>query len=325
VRCIVRDLKHFTRGDEESLELIDVRVVLESSISVAFNEIRHRAELVRELGDVPPVYANKARLGQLFLNLLINAAQALEEGRASRNQITVRTGQTEDGSAVVEVFDTGPGIAEELQDRVFDPFFTTKPVGEGTGLGLSICHNIVTSAGGTIGFAPSDTGTCVVVTLPQARDEQLPAQPVELAPLVESPAEEEAGSARILVADDEPAVARALKRALSRYEVEVVADGAAALEKWRENPFDLMFCDLMMPGLMGSDVYVALEQDGQGFHERLVFMTGGAFTAEARQFLEDVPNETIEKPFDVPAIQALARRMVCDLRAAREASIQRGA
>ena len=80
-----------------------------------------------------------------------------------------------------------------------------------------------------------------------------------------------------------------------------------------------------MPGLMGSDVYVALEQDGQGFHERLVFMTGGAFTAEARQFLEDVPNETIEKPFDVPAIQALARRMVCDLRAAREASIQRGA
>jgi CheY-like chemotaxis protein len=133
------------------------------------------------------------------------------------------------------------------------------------------------------------------------------------------------GDVRILVADDEPAVARALKRALKEYDVEVVADGASALAKWAEASFDLMFCDLMMPGLMGSDVYAALRADGRGFHERLVFMTGGAFTAEARQFIEDVPNELVEKPFDVPAIQALARRLVTDLRGGHAASMQQGA
>ncbi|MEC9466196.1 MAG: PAS domain S-box protein, partial [Myxococcota bacterium] len=312
VRCIVRDLKHFTRGDEESLELIDVRAVVESSISVAFNEIRHRAELIRQFDEVPLIYANKARLGQLFLNLLINAAQALDEGRMTRNQIWVKTCKGPDGGAQIVVQDNGPGIDQSLRDRVFDPFFTTKPVGEGTGLGLSICHNIVTSAGGSIGFAPVDEGTSVVVTLPEAVADQVsPEAPGTLMPVA---VEEHHESARILVADDEPAVARALKRALSRYDVEVVADGAAALDKWNECPFDLMFCDLMMPGLMGSDVYAALRDDGRGFHERLVFMTGGAFTAEARQFLEDVPNTTIEKPFDVPAIQDLARRMVSDLR-----------
>ena len=128
---------------------MDVQRVIESSIRMAWNEIRHRAVLVKELGDVPAVDSNEARLGQILLNLLVNAAQAIPEGRAGRNEIRVVTGN--DGEWVrVSVTDTGVGIARDVLPRIFDPFFTTKTVGAGTGLGLSIVQGILENHGGSI-------------------------------------------------------------------------------------------------------------------------------------------------------------------------------
>jgi PAS domain S-box-containing protein len=150
VRRIVGDLKTFSRDGGEPLGSVDVRRVLESSMNLAQSEIAGRARLVKDLQAVPLVEASESRLGQVFLNLLLNAAQALPDGRAEENTIRVATRTGDAGQAIIEIRDSGTGIAPEILDRIFEPFFTTKPAGIGTGLGLSICQNIVTAFGGEI-------------------------------------------------------------------------------------------------------------------------------------------------------------------------------
>lgn len=307
VRLIVRDLKHFTRGDEESLERVNIHEVLESSINVAWNEIRHRGRLIKEFEEVPEVLGNKARMGQLFLNLLINAAQALDIEHSQEHEIHVSTSLMDNGMVLVAIRDSGPGIDPAIRDRIFDPFFTTKPVGEGTGLGLSICHNIATSMGGNIAFnSRVRKGTEVWVELPAQHKVAGPEELATMDAAVQTGADIRA---RILVADDEPPVARALKRALSQHDVVVVSNGKQALEAWDKEPFDVMFCDVMMPGLMGMDIYDALKEQGKGYHERIIFMTGGAFTPEAQNFLKEVENPNIEKPFNLKLVKSLALEM----------------
>jgi PAS domain S-box-containing protein len=150
VRKIVRGLKTFARDEAERRAVIAVAPVLELAINMAFNEIRHRARLVRKFGETPLIEADDARLGQVFVNLLVNAAQALPEGRSEANEICIVACTDHLGRAVVEFRDSGPGIPASVIERIFDPFFTTKPVGVGTGLGLSICKNIVNGMGGEI-------------------------------------------------------------------------------------------------------------------------------------------------------------------------------
>lgn len=138
IRKIVRGLKTFSRAEEEQRSITDVIPLLELSIDMTFNEIRHRARLVKDFRKIPRVEADEARLGQVFINLLINAAQALPEGDTAAHEIRLVTSTDMQGRAVIEVSDTGTGIPAEVVERIFDPFFTTKPVGVGTGLGLSI-------------------------------------------------------------------------------------------------------------------------------------------------------------------------------------------
>ncbi|HEY6722534.1 MAG TPA: ATP-binding protein, partial [Polyangiaceae bacterium] len=148
VRMIVKDLKAFSRSDEETRGPVDVHRVIDSSLRMAHNEIRHHARVVKVYGQVPLVEGNEARLSQVFLNLLVNAAHAVRDGQVDRNEIRVETKLRGAERVVVEVRDTGAGIAAHALPRIFDPFFTTKPIGVGTGLGLAICHRIVTALGG---------------------------------------------------------------------------------------------------------------------------------------------------------------------------------
>ncbi|MDP3939950.1 MAG: ATP-binding protein, partial [Deltaproteobacteria bacterium] len=147
---IVRDLRTFSRDGEDDLCPVDIHRVLESSINMARREIEKGARLVREFEPVPPVQATESRLGQVFLNLLMNAAQAMPENGSGKNELRVRTRLAGKGRVLIEIEDTGVGIPPENIDQIFQPFFTTKPVGIGTGLGLSICHNIVTTLSGEI-------------------------------------------------------------------------------------------------------------------------------------------------------------------------------
>ena len=307
MRDIVRDLRTFTRGaGEEKRGPVDVRRVMDASINLAWNEIRHRARLVKEYGDVPPVLATEARLGQVFLNMLVNAAQALEVGDAAENVIRVRTAIEPDGQVAVQVSDTGPGIPPEILDRIFDPFFTTKPVGLGTGLGLWICQGIVTSLGGqiTAESRPGEGATFRVV-LPSAVSVDRPSTP-EPPPAAPAP---DARRLALLVVDDESAIGRTLAIALAdEFEVTTATSGRAALAVLAGEPrFDVVLCDLMMPDVSGMDVHERIARERPELAKRFVFVTGGAFTERARKFVDEVGLPVIEKPFDLAKLPALLR------------------
>ncbi len=170
VAKIVRDLNAFTRIDTEPKEPVHLTELIEWSLDVAGAELRPRARVIRRFGNTPLVVASPVRLGQVFVNLLVNAAQALEVSRFDTNEIVVSTRTDGQGCAVVEIRDNGCGMTREVMERAFEPFFTTKPAGEGTGLGLSICHGITESLGGNIVFASErGKGTLARVSLPPER------------------------------------------------------------------------------------------------------------------------------------------------------------
>jgi two-component system, NtrC family, sensor kinase len=174
IRHVVSDLKMFARGEDMGASGADVVRAMEAALNIAMMELRHKAQLVKRLKAVPLVRGSEARLGQVFLNLLINAAQSIPEGAPDTHRVEVRLG-VEEQWVVVEVEDTGAGIPPELLQRIFDPFFSTKPAGVGTGLGLSICHGIVTELGGEITVRSSvGQGTCFQVRLPVVASRQHP-------------------------------------------------------------------------------------------------------------------------------------------------------
>jgi signal transduction histidine kinase len=308
VRDVTRDLKVFSRGDETRLGPVDVHAVLESSLRLARNEVRHRAQIVREYGEIPAVEANETRLGQVFLNLIVNAAQAIPEGEANRHEITVATRLETPTRVRVEVRDTGPGISDTALQRIFDPFFTTKPIGEGTGLGLAICHRIISSLGGEITVETQrGVGTAFRVSLPATT--QTHVEPADA--LVPARGEARARRARILVVDDDAMVGAALRRALeSDHDIVLCNRSHDALDHVsRGESFDLILCDLHMPEMTGMDLFRRLGRVAPDHAGRMVFMTGGAFTPAARAFLERVRQPRLDKPLDA----AVLRRMIEEL------------
>jgi signal transduction histidine kinase len=306
VRIVVRDLKLFSRADDEQHGPVDVRHVIDSALRLAWNEIRHRARLVKDDGNVPPVEANEARLAQVLLNLIVNAAQAIPEGDADRNEIRIATHLGEGDRVIVEVRDTGSGIPQEILGRIFDPFFTTKPMGMGTGLGLAICHRIVKSFKGDIMVVSTlGAGTTFSVSLPFAKAAHSASPP--LAAPVHS-----GRRGHILVVDDEPMVATIVRRMLrDEHEVVIAHSGREAADRVQGGErFDLIICDLMMPQMTGMDLQAELAGIASDQAERMLFMTGGAFTPRARQFLDETRNPRIEKPIDVPNLLALVHNLL---------------
>jgi PAS domain S-box-containing protein len=301
VKQIVRDLLTFSQGNVEHHGMVDVRGIVESAAQMAWHEIRHRARIFKSMAEVPPVEANEARLGQVFLNLLINAAQAIPEGQADRHEVRVVTRTDDKGNAVVEVSDTGVGIAPESMPRIFDPFFTTK--GEsGTGLGLSISHGTVKALGGEIQVASTPgQGTTFRVILPPAKRWRGPTPPTDSGAQTRR---------RVLVIDDERLVGEAIARSLSDdNEVSVVTDAGAALARIAAGErFDVILCDLMMPVMTGMDLYAEMMRSAPKLAAHVVFMTGGAFTPRARAFLESVVNPCLEKPLDMGKLRSLVAR-----------------
>jgi signal transduction histidine kinase len=309
VRYIVRDLRIFSRQEDEERGPVQVERVLESTLRIAATEIRHRARLVTSYAGVPPVDGSEGRLGQVFLNLIVNAAQALPEGRFEENEIRVATSLDECGRVMVSIADTGPGIPVDVQRRMFTPFFTTKPagVGTGTGLGLCICQRIITSFGGKIWFeSMSGRGTVFRVLL-------LPASKTASKPATGKPVEPtRARRGRLLVIDDDASVTRALKRMLQQEHDVSVADAAApVLEALAAGQrFDVILCDLMMPQVTGMDFFSALLRIDTEQARRVVFLTGGAFTPAAREFLVSITNSSLEKPLDPDDLRAVVSSLM---------------
>lgn len=315
VRRIVRDLTTLSRSPAtEQQWSVDVNAVLESSLRMARNEIRHRAELLKTLGDVPPVRANEARLGQVFLNLIVNAAQALPAGRVAQNQIRVATRRS-GTNVVVEVGDTGAGIAPDNLERIFDAFYTTKTIGEGTGLGLAICRRIVSDIGGTLTVCSTlGVGSTFSVTIPMetALEAKPDTEQMSQAAVV-TPQNTLAG--RLLLIDDEDIVARCVQRSLATVydfvRVSSAADAITLLESGAT--FDVILCDIMMPNVTGIDLYKRLVQTAPDQARRMMFMTGGAFTADASNFLAGSDVVMLAKPFGASELRAAVGRFASTL------------
>jgi signal transduction histidine kinase len=303
VSAIVRDLKTFSRVEEEGPGPVNLEEVLANAQRMATHAVRHGATLRAEVDALPPVLGTPGSLEQVFVNLLINAAQAFPVPRTD-NEIVLRARADGHGKVVVEVQDNGCGIPEEVRARIFDPFFTTKPVGVGTGLGLSISHGIVVRHRGeiTCESAPG-VGTTMRVTLP-VLDPAAVAAPVVI---IDRPRGASKQRDRILVIDDERALLVTLKMLLRENHDIVTAESAEeALALFaRGEKFDLVLCDLMMPRLTGMDLYEHLRRTSPRCAERLVFMTGGAFTPRAAGFLSSVKNPRLEKPFTAEAVERL--------------------
>ncbi|MGA7123606.1 MAG: response regulator, partial [Polyangiaceae bacterium] len=293
VRRIVRDLKKFTRVDGDGSGIVELADVLEAAVRMTAHTLRHHARLRKDYGKTPPVEVSEGQLAQVFMNVLMNASEAIGEGDAEHHEIHVRTYTNDGGEAVAEIRDTGPGIPPQILPRIFDPFFSTKPVGSGMGLGLAICHSIVASYGGEITAESTvGEGTTFRVVLP-------PARPVSGTIKSARPSSRPPRRGRVLVIDDEEALALAIARILrSEHDVTVETDARAALVKIAGGEtYDAIFCDVMMPNVSGIDVYEALQASAPELAKRIVFMTGGAFSTRARAFLEKVPNVSISKPF----------------------------
>ncbi len=323
MRRVIRDMRVFSRADEGegSPEPVDVRAVIESALGLCRSDLSLRARVDRRYEEVPMVAADEARLGQVFLNLLVNAIQALPVHDAARQWVRIEVYRDEEGWVVAAVQDSGAGISPEVVPRIFDPFFSTKPPGEGTGLGLSICRSIVNGLGGSIlvESRPGE-GSRFEVRLP----------PVDAVPgAVGRRATRKGGSSaqtlrinrlssgrtlRLLIVDDEPMVTRSIERWMRGWDVAVAHGGRDALDLLEQDAdFDCILCDMMMPDIDGVAFYEAIEARWPRLTSRIVFVTGGAFTERARRFFERVDNERVDKPFDPPALRELVRLVALGL------------
>ncbi|MFH1807618.1 MAG: PAS domain S-box protein [Pseudomonadota bacterium] len=308
IKEVTRGLGSFARVEQVEQGAVDLRHAIDNALRMAGNEIKFRARLVRDLNPVPLVWASEGKLSQVFLNLILNAAHATPEGDVEHHRIGLRT-WSETDKVFAEVSDTGSGIAPENLQRIFEPFFSTKGPGKGSGLGLAICKSIVHEFGGDIEVhSELGQGSRFVVHLP-VRDAQAT---TDAASSREADKLALTVRGRVLVIDDEEMIRKTMQRVLGRaHEVVAAASGAegqAILDK--DAAFDVILCDLMMPDMTGMDLHRWLAGHNPALARQVVFVTGGAFTPKASEYLGRVDNLRVEKPFDAANLRRLVGELV---------------
>lgn len=299
VQRIIKDLRSFTRIEVKGHEPVSLSAVVEGAIRMASNQLKHHARLVQNIGPAPLVWGAAGQLTQVVVNLLVNAVQAFERPDLERNEVTVTVGTSDAGAAVIEVADNGRGMPPEVMVRIFDPFFTTKQVGVGMGLGLSICHKLIEAHKGEISVrSEPGKGTAFTLTLPALRDEQAHPTASASPPGVEAAAAR--ASADVLVVDDEELLARAIARVLRPFHrVQTVSSATEAVTLLKSGrAFDVILCDLMMPGMSGMAFHQWLQTERPIDAGRVLFLSGGAFTPETHAFVQRMGARILGKPFD---------------------------
>ncbi len=308
IRDVVADVRAFAQAGDDPVTCVDPRVACEGAIRIVSSSVRHVATLTTSYdAGTPLVNANESRLGQVVVNLIVNASHAMPDRPVAENAIAVRTYGMPSGECAIEVHDNGSGVPPEVLPRLFDPFFTTKAAGGGAGLGLAVCERIVRALGGRISVdTAADRGTTFTVVLPAATEAPRPAAATVAPPTAPR---------RVLVIDDEPQVRRVIVELLSGTGHEVLerADGRSALDLLRvDRQFDAVLCDLMMPGLDGVGLFEELEATAPCLTSRVVMISGGAVTDRARAFIARERVQTLPKPFTfeqlVDAIERVAQR-----------------
>lgn len=306
---IVKRMRSFARTDETTTRVLDLRTVLESVVELVGHEVHHRGRLTTRFENVPPVLANESKIEQICLGLLLFAAQMLPDDTNHRHEVRLSLAADERKFAVLEVICEGCTVTDTDLETLFHPF-STNDDGRLLGFGLNVCSGLVEQLGGQIEAEPlPGTGLLLRTAIPCVPLQRLTESKVTSSPPSSRPTAAQ-GKARVLVVDDDPGVGRALQLMLEEeHEVRSLARPREALQELlSDSGYDLIFCDLMMPELSGMDIYQVLRFNRPGYESRIVFMTGGAFTPMARRFMAQVPNQRIEKPFNLRSLQRLVQK-----------------
>lgn len=330
---IVRNLLTFARRQEPEKKMLDINTILEETLSLLAYQLRVSGVKVERDMDpnLPKTAADPYQLQQVFVNIINNAQQAMQEAHGG-GTLTVRTmpvlrpagyahnstlnlanqpESTLESWIRVEFADDGPGIPPELLTRIFDPFFTTKAPGKGTGLGLSVCHGIIRDHDGHI-WAESTPGrgAMFVLELPVRGVRKAEAERIAHDRLPELP------PGNVLVLDDEESTLRLLKELLSQHDqkVDALAEGAQAKDRIAAVSYDVILCDVRMPGFGGDALYEYLTEHRPELIKRLVFITGDTASAQTRAFLRKAGRPVVEKPFDVAELLRIMQNIYRDAR-----------
>jgi signal transduction histidine kinase/ActR/RegA family two-component response regulator len=306
---IVKNLLLFARDARPERDRVQLNEIVEKTLALRNYELRvENISLSVDLDtSLPPIIANSAQLQQVFLNLIVNAEQAIRQG-AGEGSIYVRTWQASRGRVGLEIADTGPGIPADVMPRIFDPFFTTKPAGLGTGLGLSIAFGILQAHGGAISVdSTPGHGAAFRVELPAAERISTPIASLDQGSENTSRLPNAQRTERVLVVEDEPTVARLISDVLGEegYPVEIVLDGEEGLRRALHGNYDLLICDLKMPHLDGRALHRELVAKGSPLQHCLVFVTGDTLAPRTMEFLESCGVPYLAKPFLVEELKAV--------------------
>lgn len=308
---IMRELLDFSRPHDVQLRAVDVLRVIEAALGLrAYDHSVHDITVVRRFDErLPHVRADAHRLQQVFLNLIINAEQAMA-GQTRPRMIEIQATTGEQGHLELRFIDSGPGIPEDKLEAIFDPFYTTKPVGQGTGLGLSVTFAIMRELGGSIRAEPREDGACFLLQLPAVQapapttDNSFPARIDHDAPVADL-------TVSVLFVDDEEGLRRVAERYLRKrgHDVQVAENGEVALELLQSRRFDVIVTDLRMPVLGGEDLYNRLGSLRVPLQDRFLFMSGDIVSESTRRFLSGTGRPYINKPFELKQLERLIRHI----------------
>ncbi|MHA1973123.1 MAG: response regulator [Candidatus Hodarchaeales archaeon] len=281
---IVGDLKDFSRMDKYESKPADINEILEKSLNLIWNELKYKAKVIKNLGDLPLVYCDIQRISQVFVNILLNAVQAIEK----QGTITIKTFQA-DSSVAIQISDSGEGIPEKNKEKIFDAFFTTKSAGKGTGLGLSIVYRIIKDHNGTITLKSSEgMGTTFTITLPTQK-----AVKVE--------------HKKILIVDDEEMDRESLTKMIMTSfpfaTIQEAADGFKAAVSLDEFQPDIVLLDIRMPGIDGIEVCRRVKKKYESGEMKVIIMSGFLDDALRESALAAGADAVLEKPITGKALE----------------------
>ncbi len=307
---IVQDLRGYARLEPGKVVRIRPNDVVNEVCSLVSNLVRHKARLIKDLGDVPPVALPRGRLDQILTNLMVNAVQAIPDSPPQNNTVTVAT-RVEGDAVVLSVEDTGPGLTPQEQKKVFEPFFTTKPRGIGTGLGLPICLEIARAHGGDIRCTSSKSvGTRFDVYFPGVFN---PEAYTSVPPPTPSPALQT--RPRVLLIDDEPHIRDVYSELLEKdFAMTTADDGRQALALLKNDAsFDVIVCDVMMPDMDAAQLLEAVLEFSPQLSERFILYTGGAVSERARRLVDGGNIPVLYKPLLTDDLKRAILKRVADV------------